>query len=125
MGERDDRRRRSERAGRTAELLIAAAYALQGYSIVARRFRTPVGEVDFIARRGGVVAFVEVKLRRDGDSAILAVTPRLRRRVEKAAASFLALRPQFARFAVRYDIAAVAGLRVRLIKDAWRASARP
>lgn len=114
-------RRKAERRGRLAELLVGAHYRLRGYQILARRFRSPGGEIDLIARRGRLIAFVEVKLRRDADAAILSVTPKSRRRLEQAANSFMAMRPHFDAFAVRYDIAAVSGFRVRLVKDAWRA----
>lgn len=117
------RRQRAERSGRRAEFLAAAHYALRGYQILERRFRAPQGEIDLIARRGRLVAFIEVKLRRDIDAAILAVTPAGRRRLERAAQSFLSLRPQFVEFAVRYDIAAVSGWRVSILADAWRADA--
>ena len=115
------RRRQAERAGRRAEALVRFSYVFRGYQILEQRFRASGGEIDLIARRGRLIAFVEVKLRRDEDAAVLAVTPSGRRRLEKAAASFLALRPHFGEFAVRYDIAAVSGWRVRLIRDAWRA----
>jgi len=115
------RRRRAERLGRRAEFLASAAYCLRGYQIVERRFRAPQGEIDLIARRGRLIVFIEVKLRADVDAAILAVTPAGRRRLERAAGNFLSLRPQFVEFAVRYDIAAVAGWRVFILADAWRA----
>jgi putative endonuclease len=118
-----ERRRNAERSGRLAELLVRLAYSLAGYQVLETRFRAPGGEIDLIARRGRLLAFVEVKLRRDPDAAIFAVSAKNRRRLESAAASFLSLRPHFAEFAVRYDIAAVSGWRVRLIKDAWRARA--
>lgn len=118
-----ERRRKAERAGRRAELLVRLAYSLGGYQILRTRFRAPGGEIDLIARRGRLLAFVEVKLRRDMDAAIFAVSAKNRRRLESAAASFLSFSPHFAEFAVRYDIAAVSGWRVRLIKDAWRAKA--
>lgn len=117
------RRKRAERSGRRAEMLASAAYIMRGYQILERRFRAPQGEIDLIARRGRLIAFIEVKLRQDADAAILAVTPSSRRRLERAAGGFLALRPHFGEFAVRYDIAAVAGWRVKLIRDAWRANA--
>lgn len=117
------RRRRAEQSGRRAEMLAAAAYLMRGYQILERRFRAPQGEIDLIARRGRLIAFIEVKLRRDLDAAILAVTPAGRRRLERAAGGFLSLRPQFVEFAVRYDIAAVAGWRVSILQDAWRAGA--
>lgn len=115
------RRRSAERRGRLAERLAAAAYLLRGYQILARRFRAPGGEIDLVARKGRLLAFVEVKLRASADDAVLAVTPASRRRFEAAAASFIAHRPQLAEFMVRYDIAAVAGWSVRLLRDAWRA----
>ncbi|MEK7265355.1 MAG: YraN family protein [Pseudomonadota bacterium] len=120
-GAANTRRRRAEQSGRLAEFAASAAYILRGYQILERRFRAPQGEIDLIARRGRLLAFVEVKLRPDIDAAILAVTPSWRRRLERAAGSFLSLRPQFVEFAVRYDIAAVSGWRVAILTDAWRA----
>ncbi|MFZ5618638.1 MAG: YraN family protein [Pseudomonadota bacterium] len=114
------RRKRAERKGRFAELLVRLAYSASFYEILETRFRAPGGEIDLIARKGRLLAFVEVKLRKDVDAAILAVTPASQRRIERAASSYLSLRPHFGEFAVRYDIAAVSGLRVALLKDAWR-----
>ena len=54
-------RRRAERRGAWGEIAAAALLMLKGYQIVARRRRTGFGEIDLIARRGGVLAFVEVK----------------------------------------------------------------
>jgi len=116
-------RRAAEREGRLAERLAALAYLIRGYEILDRRFRASGGEADLVVRRGRLIAFVEVKSRKDREAAILAVTPKNRRRLERAAARFLALRPHFGEFAVRYDIVAVAGIRVTLIRDAWRARA--
>lgn len=116
-------RRAAEKSGRRAERLAEVAYLLRGYQILARRFRAPGGEIDLVARKGRLLAFVEVKRRADLDAAIFAVAPRNRARLERAAASFLSLRPHLGAFAVRYDVAAVAGWRVRLVRDAWRAKA--
>jgi len=114
-------RRKAEWRGRLAEFLVSYLYRFQGFQILETRFRAPGGEIDFIARRGKLIAFIEVKLRADADAAIAAVTPKNRRRLEQAARSYMAKRPHFAEFAVRYDIAAVSGFRVKLVKDAWRA----
>ncbi|MCB2096563.1 MAG: YraN family protein [Parvularculaceae bacterium] len=116
-----DKRRAAERRGRFAEFLVGLVYRLHGYQILETRFRAPGGEIDLIARRGRLLAFVEVKLRRDADAAVFAVTPKNRRRLEQAGRSFLVMRPHFGDFAVRYDIAAATGFRVKLVKDAWRA----
>ena len=85
------RRRKAERGGRRAESLAAWWLRLKGWRILARRVRTPVGEVDLIARRGGITAFVEVKARDSEAAADLALDEyRLRRVV--AAAELLAAR---------------------------------
>ena len=57
------KRQRAERGGRRAEALAALWLQLKGWSILGRRVRTPVGEVDLVARRGRTLAFVEVKAR--------------------------------------------------------------
>jgi hypothetical protein len=64
-GEKLERKRRSERKGRRAELFAALALMLKGYRIVNMRYRTPVGEIDIVARKRDLIAFVEVKARRD------------------------------------------------------------
>ena len=54
-------RKRAERAGRQGEFRAAMFLRLQGWQILAERVKTPLGEIDLIARRNGVVAFTEVK----------------------------------------------------------------
>ncbi len=58
------KRQRAEQRGREGEELAADWLAGQGWEILANRVRTRVGEIDLIARRDGLVAFVEVKYRR-------------------------------------------------------------
>ena len=57
-------RQKAYRRGHRGERLAAAALMLKGYRILARRYRTKLGEIDLIARRGNLVLFVEVKARR-------------------------------------------------------------
>jgi putative endonuclease len=87
---------------RAALLLIAKAYR-----ILARRWKTPFGEIDIIARRRGVVVFVEVKARASIDEAVEAVTERTKRRVMSAADLWLARHPQHANAGVRLDVIVV------------------
>jgi putative endonuclease len=87
---------------RAALLLIAKAYR-----ILERRWRTPFGEIDIIARRRGVVVFVEVKARGSIDEAVEAVTERTQRRVVAAAQLWLARHPQHANGDVRFDVIVV------------------
>ena len=61
------------RHGNRSEWLAAMALRLKGYRIVARNFRTKAGEIDIVARRGDLVAIVEVKARRDLTAAMEAV----------------------------------------------------
>lgn len=101
-------RRAAERHGHRAERIAALYLQLKGYRILERRFRTPVGEIDLIVRRGRLIAFVEVKARQDTDSAVLAVSPTARRRILRAAEWFLASRPEAAGHDLRFDIVALA-----------------
>ncbi|HYG48223.1 MAG TPA: YraN family protein [Allosphingosinicella sp.] len=78
-------RRRAEQGGRRAERLAALWLQLKGWKILGRRVRTPVGEVDLVARRGGIVAFVEVKARATADEAGFALDEWRLRRVAAAA----------------------------------------
>ena len=78
-------RRERERQGRRAEGLAAWWLRLKGWRILGRRVRTPLGEVDLIARRGRIVAFVEVKARASDDAAGLALDEWRLRRVAAAA----------------------------------------
>jgi len=87
------KRQRAERGGRRAERIAAWWLRLKGWRILAMRARTPVGEVDLIARRGRTVAFVEVKARASDDAAGLALDDHRLRRVARAAE---ALAPRYA-----------------------------
>ena len=118
-----DRRRGRERAGRAAELAAAWALRLHGYRILARRYATPVGEIDLVVSRGRVLAFVEVKRRARLADALEAVLPAQRARIARAAAVFLQRRPELAvRYAARFDVVAVTPWRLpRHVADAWRA----
>ncbi len=88
------KRQRAERGGRRAEFLAGLWLQLKGWSILARRVRTPVGEVDLIARRGSMVAFIEVKARASAREADFALDQFRLRRVAAAAE---ALAPRYMR----------------------------
>ncbi len=96
-------RREAERRGRRAEALAALWLQLKGWRVLARRVRTHVGEIDLVVRRGGTLAFVEVKARGSERDLALALDERRLRRVAAAAQ---ALTPRFARgaTAVRIDV---------------------
>ena len=94
--------------GLSAESRAAAYLVAKGYRIVARRFKTPVGEVDIVARRRDVLVFVEVKARATLDDAAFAVLPRQQQRIAAAAGAWLAVHPEDAESAIRFDAILVA-----------------
>jgi putative endonuclease len=116
------RRQQARRRGRLAEMLCRWHLRLRGWHIVASRWRCPSGEIDILARRGGVLAVIEVKSRSDLGSAATAILPRQRRRIARAASAFLVTRPDLAALAPRFDVMLVARFRPpRHLPDAWRA----
>ena len=115
-----DPKRRAERGGRRAEGVAALWLRLKGWTILERRARTPVGEVDLVARRGRTLAFVEVKARATRESAELALDDYRLRRVAAAAE---ALAPRYARPGDDLRIDAIFILPRRLprhLADVWR-----
>ena len=73
-------RRRAYRFGHLAETLCVWSLRLRGYRVLARRFDARVGELDIIAWRAGVLAFIEVKARRAGDDGDMLTTHQCNRR---------------------------------------------
>jgi putative endonuclease len=100
------------RVGLSAESRAAVLLIAKGYRIVARRFRTPVGEIDIVARRGRPLLFVEVKARDRLDDAAESVTPRGKRRIVAAAEVWLASHPDDVTCEIRFDVMLVAPGRV-------------
>jgi len=110
----------AERGGRRAESLAAWWLRLKGWTILARRVRTPVGEVDLVARRGRTVAFVEVKARATGAEAAVALDDWRLRRVA-AAAEALAPRYAAAGDDIRIDAMLVVPRRLpRHLTNVWQ-----
>lgn len=110
------------RVGLSAESRAAAYLIAKGYRIVARRFRSPVGEIDIVARRGRVLVFAEVKARARLDDAAEAVTDRGKRRIAAAAGAWLAEHPDDAQCNIRFDAVLVAPGRLpRHIEAAFEA----
>lgn len=84
------RRIEAERRGRRAETLAALWLMARGWRIMARRRRMPMIEVDIVARRGDVLAVVEVKYRPTLEAALCAVTPRSAAKLRTAAGQLAA-----------------------------------
>ncbi len=112
----------SDRYGREAEELCAAALAAEGFAVLARRRRTPVGEIDLVARRGALTVIVEVKARARAAEAAFALSPRQRARLVAASEVLMAEEPAWFGEEVRFDVMVVGrDGTVRRIADAFRA----
>jgi putative endonuclease len=100
------------RTGLSAESRAAAYLMAKGYRILAKRYRTPYGEIDIVARRRNLIAFVEVKARASLDEAAFAVTPRQQARIIDAAQAWLVAHPEHAEFELRFDAVLIAPRRL-------------
>ena len=96
------------RFGLSAESRAAALLIAQGFRILARRWRSPVGEIDIVARRRHLLVFVEVKARERLDDAAWSVTERQRARIVAAAEAWLAQHPDPNIRDIRFDAMLVA-----------------
>ena len=94
--------------GLSAESRAAMLLVAKAYRIMARRWKTPFGEIDIVARRRRALVFVEVKARDTIDEAVEAVTERGKRRIVGAAEFWLASHPADANAEIRFDVIVVA-----------------
>jgi putative endonuclease len=118
---RRERGAKARLSGRRGELLCALWLMAKGYRILGLRLRTPQGEIDLLARKGAVLAVVEVKRRTSLEAALDAVTATQRERLRRAARSLAERRPGLASAAIRLDLIALApGRAPRHIPDAWQ-----
>lgn len=113
-------RRKAFRRGHRAELIAALYLISRRYRILAIRYRTKVGEIDIIARKGDLVACVEVKARASEEGAVFAVTGTAQHRIRAASDVWLSRQPDAHRLSIRYDIVAVLPWRLpRHLPDAF------
>jgi len=94
--------------GLSAESRAAAFLVAKGFRILARRFISPVGEIDIVARRRQLLVFVEVKAHAKLDDAAEVITPRQRARIAAAAEAWLAAYGDASFRDIRFDAILVA-----------------
>lgn len=112
-------RRAAERWGRIAEWVACFWLIAKGYRVLARRARTPFGEVDILALKGDVLAAVEVKARPTRSSAFQSVGPRQQDRTLRAL-SWLSARMRLQKQKLRCDLFIVPRLGFPLhVRGAW------
>lgn len=117
-----DERRKAYRAGLIAESIAAFWLRLKGWRVLARRYRAPGGEIDIIAHRRDVIAFVEVKARPNPGEALLAISPANQRRIAAASRTWLAANPKAAGRTYRFDAVLISPRRLpRHIENAFEA----
>ena len=94
--------------GRSGEEAATRYLSAQGYSIVARNLRTPVGEIDIIAQKSNVLIFIEVKTRRSFafGTPQEAVGARKQRQIIRAAQWYLSGSP-YRSLQPRFDVIAI------------------
>lgn len=111
----------AERRGRRGELLASILLMLKGYRILGRRVRSRFGEIDLIARSpSGILCFIEVKARTDGETALESVRVHQQMRIGRAAELYLAQRPTLGVKGVRFDVVTVAAGRLpQHLPAAW------
>ncbi|MEE2565420.1 YraN family protein [Hyphobacterium marinum] len=119
------KRQAAEARGRRAETLTAIWLMAKGYRILARRARTPYGELDLVAKRGPVLAFVEVKTSDKQGRAVHALSPRQQGRLIRAGAWFRSRSDEFARLQPRFDLMIIEpGRWPEHRRGAWQAEGR-
>lgn len=99
--------RKAFRRGLSGETLAVWFLRLKGYRIAARRWRSRSGEIDIIARKGSLIAVVEIKARPDLRQAMEAVSRAQQKRIEAAADLWLARQPDYAALSLRFDFIAI------------------
>ena len=116
-----EKRRAAYRHGHVAEAAALLLLVAKGFRPLARRYKTPLGEIDLIMKRGRTIAFVEVKARALQRDALESVGLQSERRIADAADLWLAKHPAASGLNLRYDMVLVQPWRLpRHVPDAFR-----
>ena len=111
----------AHRTGQQAEDVAREALVQEGWVILAQRERTPAGEIDLIAEKAGLLAFIEVKARASLREAAYALGPKQQARLLAAGEFWLGAHPGRGETGVRFDVLLVtADGTVKRITDALR-----
>ncbi|MBP0447496.1 YraN family protein [Roseomonas sp. SSH11] len=117
---KSEARRAAEHLGAHAESRAVTALEARGWVVLDRRARTALGELDLVAEREGLLAFIEVKARPSLEEAAFALSPRQKARIMAAAEAWLTAHPGHGSAGMRFDVILVAPTGLRRIRDAFR-----
>lgn len=116
---------KKQRKGRRAEFLARLWFILHGYRILYKNYitghGTTAGEVDFIAKRGENIVFVEVKARQKLEDAVFSILPKQQKRLISATRYFIQKHPEYRSCNFRFDaFFVVSAFKFLHIKNAWQ-----
>ena len=114
------KRQKREHKGRLAESWASLFLRLKGYHVLKSRYKTPLGEIDLILKKGNTLIFCEVKARDSLKQGLEALSSHQRKRIIKGAQYFQAHHSRFMTYDCRFDYVIVTGLRCHHLKDAWQ-----
>lgn len=114
------KRRKAYNQGKWSELFAMVYLRIKGYRILSWRYRTPVGEIDLIVKKGNTIVAVEVKHRPTYTQGVEAVKFKQRKRIIRAMECYLQRHKKFENLASRFDVVILQPLRwPQHLKNAW------
>lgn len=113
--------------GVKAERAAANWLKLKGYKILEMRYKTKFGEIDLIISKSNLIAFVEVKARKDNATALESITPRMRQRITQSAMYYIS-QNDVGEYDLRFDVVTVSPsflgmVTIQHLDNAWEAGA--
>lgn len=113
--------------GVKAEWAAANWLKLKGYRILETRYKTKFGEIDLIISKNNLIAFVEVKARKDNATALESITPKMRHRITQAAEFYIS-QHDVSNYDFRFDVVSVSTgflgmVTIQHLDNAWIAGA--
>ena len=113
-------RTKSYKFGIIAEIVAATYLRMCLYSVIYKRYKTKVGEIDLIAKRGKSLVFVEVKARKNKNTTHTALTKHQQNRITRTAELFIAKNPKYSQSNIRFDLILICpSFYIKHIKNAW------
>ncbi len=114
------KRQKAYEKGLLAEEMAAMFLRLKGYRILEKRYKTPLGEIDIIAKKPNLLVMVEVKERKTIDEALSCVSPASQGRIRRACDYYRTSHPVHEKDTIRFDLIAVhMPFLIKHLQNAW------